>query len=937
MMGNRAARMFAGALVCAVAVLGWGWESAASTTYDIRVSLDTETDTLVGTQTVNYVNASDAAVEEITFALIANWGAEENPYLHPALLDPDYTSGFDPTWTHVDRVTDTDGNALPYRLEESVPALQTYSLQDVLLIIELPRPLEPGDATTFEMQFETHFARALLADNCVYRDTYVWRFGWHPFVIDDMSAALGAFELPGAEFRVMLTVPSAYRAYGGADQQRSMGESAGLTTVELNNDRLARSIPLLIGRDLQSVTSTWGEVALEAVFLPGNETYARAALSYAADILAAHSQVSGDLSASRIVIAQNPTPGFFGLAADGMILVGSGLIELRDMPARAVYDRLNEYLLAHELAHLWWGIGIGADFNAENWVSEGFAEYLALTYFERTHGAMEPNLFAQLQPGLIEDLLADAYGGLNLRRHMEELPYLRLLQLGFDEPIVQPIAASEYLNGLTIRTYSKGYLVLRSLESILGTEDMHRLLVEAHDAWDGRMASVDALQELAERISGRDLDAFFRDWVYGATEADAAIDGVTLEETDVAYVAQVDIVRPGPAFSIVVEARLDDGRSIRKTVDAGDGPTVVRFESDAPFSTFSVDPDEMLVDSNRYNNHWPRKLLLSHPFRRDEELAVGLPLDAYVIDVSAFGISGGFRNDHAWSVMWLPHIDASTNMFGDVAKVDAVATFVGILDRATSVSFTGSLTAWQPATWEGDLDARLSLDLLTFTHPETGTPGQYWYPTWQQTLTMGAAGPVASPVPYVSWTILWDGLPSTILTHALTVQLGVPGIGSDPFATVEWQTSHRLRLAHLFYLDLGVTISETLFPDLPNPFLFDLDALHAFEYLPAGHHQVFASLELVLPPIVRDAGYALFNLTRLNSVTPSLFLQGGRTKANCVTACEPGLRWEAGVKLAVSFPVFFGESVTLAIGYAHPLVGVDGAGTIFLEIQGLAQ
>ncbi len=937
MKGNRVAWVLAGVFVCAVAVLGGSRESAASTAYDIRVSLDTEADTLVGTQTVTYTNASEATVNEITVALIANWGAEENPYFHPALLDSNYTSGFDPTWTRVDAVNDADGNALPYRLEDSAPTLQTYSLQNALLVIELPQPLDPGDTTTFEMRFQTHFARALLADNCVYRDTYVWRFGWHPIVIDDATASHGAFELPGADLRVTLTVPSTYHAYGGADRQQFIGEAAGLTTVELANDRLARSIPLLIGRDLQSVGSTWGEVALEAVFLPGAETYARAALSYAADILAAHSHLSGDLGASRIVIAQNPTPGFFGLAADGMILIGSGLIELRDLPARNVYDRLNEYLLAHELAHLWWGVGIGADFNAENWISEGFAEYLALTYFEQTHGAMVPNLFDHLQPGLIEDLLTDAYGGLNLRRHLEELPYLRLLQLGFDEPIVQPIAASEYLNGLTIRTYSKGYLVLRSLESVLGDEDMHRLLVEAHDAWDGQLTTVDALQKLAERISGRNLDAFFHDWVYGSTEADAAIAGVTLKKTDVAYAADVAVVRAGPAFPIVVEARLDDGRLIHEIVDPGNDLVVVRFESDAPFSSFSVDPDEMLVDRNRYNNHWPRKLLVSHPFQRSEDPAVGLPLDAYVVDVSVFGISGGFRNDHAWSVMWLPHIDPDSDAFEGVAGLDTVVTFTGVLNRATSLSFAGSLTAWQPGTWAGDFDARLSLGLLTFTHPDTGTPGQYWYPTWRQTLTIGAAGPVAFPVPYISWTILWDGFPSTILTHALTVQFGVPGVGSDPFGTVEWQASHRLRLAHLFYLDLGVSVAETLFPDLPNPFLFELDALHAFEYLPAGHHQAFASLELVFPPIVRDAGYALLNLTQLDSVTPSIFLQGGRTQANCMSACEPGLRWEAGVTLALSFPVFFGESVTVVLGYAHPLVGDNGEGTVFLEIGGVAQ
>jgi hypothetical protein len=174
-----------------------------------------------------------------------------------------------------------------------------------------------------------------------------------------------------------------------------------------------------------------------------------------------------------------------------------------------------------------------------------------------------------------------------------------------------------------------------------------------------------------------------------------------------------------------------------------------------------------------------------------------------------------------------------------------------------------------------------------------------------------------------------------MVTHELTVRLGIPGAGSDPFGTVEWEWSQRLRLAHLLYLDVAASVAETLFPDLPDPFLFDLHELHAFEYLPAGHHQVFASLELVFPPLVRGAGYAIFNLTRIDSITVSLYVQGGRTQANCVTACEPGIRCEAGAKLAFSFPLFMGQNATLALGYAHPLIGSDGAGTVFLEIDGL--
>ena len=95
---------------------------------------------------------------------------------------------------------------------------------------------------------------------------------------------------------------------------------------------------------------------------------------------------------------------------------------------------------------------------------------------------------------------------------------------------------------------------------------------------------------------------------------------------------------------------------------------------------------------------------------------------------------------------------------------------------------------------------------------------------------------------------------------------------------------------------------------------------------------MFASIELVLPPLVRNSGYAILNLTRLDSITPSVFVQGGRTQANCDFVCEPGVRLEVGAKLAFTFSGFLGSTLQIGIGYAHPLVGLDGEGRFFVDL-----
>jgi len=940
MMKWRIAAVLLGCILIVLWITGLAQTESPVPSYDIQVSLDTDQDTLIGSQTVVCINDSDAPIQEITFALIANWSAEPNPYLHPALTDAQYTAGFDPTWTRVSQVTNAAGEVLPFHLESVPPFLQTYSLDAGLLIVELPGPLAPGAGTTIRMDFETKFARAQLADNCVYKDTYVWRFGWNPIAVGP-DALDGKFQLRAADYRVELTVPEDLHAFGGADRQQDVGTTSGLKTVEFSNDHPTRSVPLVIGPELNFVATEWNGVTIQALYSPGGESYAREALSYAQEILAYHSEHFGPFPGKRVIIAENPTPAVFGMAAaDGLVLVGSSLVQLKNMPALGVYDRVNEYLLAHELAHMWWGIGIGTDFNAENWISEGFAEYLSISYFEDQYGGFDPNLLSHLQPGLVEDALSEAMGYMNLRRHLSELQYLTLLQLGFDEPIVQPIADSEYLNGLAVRTYKKGYLVLRGLEAIVGQDAMQDILVEALHEWSGKLLTVEEFWLLAERVSEMDLSEFFAAWLYGDAQFDVAISGLDTIETDTGYSSLLHLSGVDPVFPLTIEATLDDDSTVRMEFVPDCCSTLSPpFETDLPIASIAIDPDEMLPDANRFNNHWPRKILVAHPFQSDDNPEIGMPLDAYVVDVSPTGISGGFRNDHAWSLMVLPHIDPEMDWetfdvqeFGRL--LDVVGMFGANIRRNLGVSFTGMVTALDPMTGEGELDVSLTAHVLGFTHPQTGNAGQYWYPSWQNALTIGAIGELSRPIPYLAFSIARDDLLPMYMKHTLTLQLGVPGFGTEPFGTIEWRALKRFRLAHLFYVDVAASVAETLFEALPNEFLFWLHELYAFDYLPMGHHQVFAGLEVVFPPLVRDSGYAIFNWTRLDSITSSVFIQGGRTQANCVTVCEPGIRLEAGARLAFTFPGFLGATIQIEAGYAHPLVGVDGEGRIFVDLAG---
>ena len=921
-----------------VAALACGGTSASDveemTRYDLRVTLDPMAQTLVGSQRIDYVNDTGQAIEELLFALLANWGTQANPYLHPALLDAQYVRGFDPTWTRIRRVTDAEGQALPFELEPFPPSLQTYSLEDGILAVDLPAPLAPGDRFTLDIQFETRFAEALTVDNFVYRDTYVWRFGWNPIVVPS-TAREGGFVLPAAGYRVELTVPDGYRAFGGADHQSELRSAAGWTTYELTNDRPARSVPLVIGTDLSSVSSTWNGVEIEAVYLPGGESFARLSLSFASDILEAHSARYGPFGYRRLVLVDNPSPGLYGLASDGMILIGQSAVSLKDMPVLGMYDRLVEYLLAHELAHLWWGIGIGADFDAENWISEGFAEYLSIGYIEEKYGAFEPNLFDHLGDGLIEEIVRNQLGYLNLRQHLSEAAYVELLRLGFDEAIIQPTAESDYLNGQTVRTYNKGYLVLRALEARIGRETLRTILVQASAEWRGKVLTADAFRHLAEDVSGVDLSGFFDDWLYGDVQFDVRVSGFDVSESGDGYANSIYLHRDGARLPVEILATLENGTTVRTTWEPESAEGIVLLETSHPVVRVHADPDEMLPDANRFDNHFPRRILVDHPFRASDADPIGLPLDAYVIDVSGVGIRGGFRNDHAWALNAIPHIDAEETV-SDVSDLFAVwdiaGQFAANVSRRLSVSALATVSSLDLDGGSGELDAQITLQTRAFTHPETGSAGTYWYPTYQSDLTLGARGDLSAPIPYLGLAVGLSGLPTRYLETAVSFRVGIPGLGTSPFATVAWSGSKRFRLAHLFYLDIDASASTSLLETLPTEFLFSLDGLHAFAGPPYGDRRLFGRAELVLPPLVRNAGYAIANLTRIENVTAGAFVQAGRAWGGCDRACESGIRIEAGGQLTFTLDAVLGATIDVTVGYAVPLFGPDGQAVPFVDL-----
>ena len=141
-------------------------------------------------------------------------------------------------------------------------------------------------------------------------------------------------------------------------------------------------------------------------------------------------------------------------------------------------------LLVHELAHQWWGDLVTMRTWDDVWLNEGFATYAEVLYAERAEG---------IDPGLSLRARDDGrYAG----------------ALG---PTVVADPADPFRN--TGAVYRKGAWVLHMLRSELGDGTFFAGLAEWRRRHAFGTSTRGELRALYEELSGRDLKAFFDQWV----------------------------------------------------------------------------------------------------------------------------------------------------------------------------------------------------------------------------------------------------------------------------------------------------------------------------------------------------------------------------------------------------------------------------------------
>lgn len=224
-------------------------------------------------------------------------------------------------------------------------------------------------------------------------------------------------------------------------------------------------------------------------------------------------------------------------------------------------------LIAHEIAHQWFGNSASEGNWFHLWLSEGFATYMTDLYFEEEYG----------RDKMVERLISErervnTYAGRRFR------------------PIIDT-TIQDYNDLLNPNSYQKGAWVLHMLRKEIGDKAFWKGIRNYYEAYkDGNALSAD-FQKVMEKAGKKKLDTFFEQWLHQAGHPSLAVKWEPMGNKKVKI--SVEQLQKNAVFEFPLDVAIENDRGkglVVKTIRVKDKQSEFVIKSKGLAQGVTIDP-----------------------------------------------------------------------------------------------------------------------------------------------------------------------------------------------------------------------------------------------------------------------------------------------------------------------------------------------------------
>jgi aminopeptidase N len=265
---------------------------------------------------------------------------------------------------------------------------------------------------------------------------------------------------------------------------------------------------------------------------------------------------------------------FGGMENSSAIVFSSTLFDARPKEPLSSVFKIRAGLrnvVAHEIAHQWFGDSVTESTWADLWLSEGFADYFAGLFIQRYEGEAAFQQYMKAE--------ADSY-------------------FNYEKATRTPIHdtdTQDLFKLLNANNYQKGAWVLHMLRAELGDADFFRGIRSYYEAHKNATANTDDLRAALETASGKDLKEFFARWIYGAGHPEYQLSWNWNRKTKNLRLILKQLQRE-PVFPNALPIEIVTANGNRRVVLKPTSKQMTEdVQLDRPPSSINIDPDNTIL------------------------------------------------------------------------------------------------------------------------------------------------------------------------------------------------------------------------------------------------------------------------------------------------------------------------------------------------------